>query len=92
MTDEAGRARRRPREPTISHERRIILLALFAGGAGVVVSMVVLWTGDYTTKVQWTLSALILCTWLGFAFAARERVVIEPLDVLPAIRTAHVVT
>jgi len=87
VTDGAGRARRRPRDRTISHERRIILLALLAGGAAVVVSMVILWTGDYSAKVQWTLSAFILGTWLGFAFAARERVV-RPLQIVSNLLAA----
>src|SRR5206468_1132167 len=61
VTERAGRTRkRRPHEPRISHERRIVLMALLAGGAGVVVSMAVLWSGDFTPKVQWTLSAIVL--------------------------------
>ena len=87
MTDGAGRSPRRPRAQKISHERRILLLALLSGGAAVLVSMAVLWTGDFSAKVQWTLSALVLGTWLGFAFAARERVV-RPLQIVSNLLAA----
>jgi two-component system nitrogen regulation sensor histidine kinase NtrY len=80
VKDGAGPRSRRPRAGRISHEHRVLLLALLTGGAGVVVSLVILWTGDFSAKVQWTLSALILGTWLGFALAARERVV-RPLQI-----------
>ncbi len=43
--------------------------------------MTLVWGGDYTAKVQWTLSLLILGFWLGFSFAVRERVV-TPLQTL----------
>jgi nitrogen fixation/metabolism regulation signal transduction histidine kinase len=49
--------------------------------------MAVLWTGDFSAKVQWTLSALVLGTWLGFAFAARERVV-RPLQIVSNLLAA----
>jgi nitrogen fixation/metabolism regulation signal transduction histidine kinase len=63
------------------------LYALAAGLPAVVVSMAVLWFGDYTPKVQWTLTALIAGVWLGFAFAARERVVF-PLRTLSNLLAA----
>ena len=37
--------------------------------------MILIWGGDHTAKVQWTLSLFILGGWLGFSFAVRERVV-----------------
>ena len=43
----------------LSYERRILLIALLAGLPGSLVSMLILWTGDYTAKVQWTLTLLI---------------------------------
>jgi nitrogen fixation/metabolism regulation signal transduction histidine kinase len=63
-------------------ENRILYSALMAGSAAVVFSLGVLWTGDaHSSKVRWTVSALILICWLGFAFSARERVV-NPLRTL----------
>jgi two-component system, NtrC family, nitrogen regulation sensor histidine kinase NtrY len=65
----------------ISHEGRVVLLAVLAGLPGSTAALVMLWTGDNSTKVQWTLSVIILAAWLGFAFAVRERVVF-PLQTL----------
>ncbi len=53
----------------------------------VLISMIMLWGGDYTPKVQWTLSVLILGFWLGFCFALRERVVL-PLQTLSNLLAA----
>ena len=63
------------RPPRLTHDQRIILLALAAATPGTVMSMIVLWTGDYTPKVQWTLSVLIGGCLLGFLSALRSRVV-----------------
>ncbi len=87
MSDWAGRSRRRPRAHQTPHERRILLLALAAGGAGVVVSLALLWTDDYSAKVEWTISAFVLLAWLGFAFAVRERVV-RPLQIVSNLLAA----
>ena len=56
-------------------------MALVAGSPAVVTSMLILWLGDYTPRLQWTLTALILGVWLGFCFALRERVA-SPLRTL----------
>src|SRR5260370_15851062 len=59
----------------LSHERRILLMAVTAGLPGSLVALSLLWTGDYTSKVQWTLTVLIVGLWSGFALAVRRRVV-----------------
>jgi two-component system, NtrC family, nitrogen regulation sensor histidine kinase NtrY len=64
--------------PRIVHEQRILLTALAAGFPAVLVSMIILWTGDYTPKVQWTLTVLILGVWLGVGAGVREMVA-QPL-------------
>jgi len=88
VTDGAGRPpSRRPRHPNITHERRVLLHALAAGGVAVIVSLTVLWTGNFTPKVQWTLSAIVVGTWLGFAFGTRERVV-RPLQIVSNLLAA----
>src|SRR6201987_3577365 len=43
--------------------------------------MIMLWTGDHTPKVQWTLSVVIIGFWLGFGFGVKERVA-SPLRTL----------
>ncbi len=69
------------------HDLRVLLMALGAGAPAVLISMIMLWGGDYTPKVQWTLSVLILGFWLGFSFALRERVVL-PLQTLSNLLAA----
>ena len=68
-----------PREP--HHERLIFRLALLAGFPGVVVSMILLWRGDFSPSVRWTVGLVVVGAWLAFAFALRERVV-RPLQTL----------
>jgi two-component system, NtrC family, nitrogen regulation sensor histidine kinase NtrY len=63
------------------HERRVQMLALAAGFPGVITSMVILTTGGYPAKVQWTLGLFIIGGWLFFASAVRERVA-SPLRTL----------
>ncbi|MBS1854613.1 MAG: PAS domain-containing protein [Acidobacteria bacterium] len=65
----------------LSHEGRIVLLAFLAGLPGSVAALWLLWSGDASPKVQWTISTVIVAGWLGFAFAVRERVVF-PLQTL----------
>ena len=49
--------------------------------------MCLLWGGDYSAKVQWTLTVFILSFWWGVAFALRERVVF-PLQTLSNLLAA----
>jgi two-component system, NtrC family, nitrogen regulation sensor histidine kinase NtrY len=62
-------------------------MALISGLPGTVLSLALLWTGSYTTKVQLTLTLFIAVIWLGFAFALRERVV-RPLQTLSNLLAA----
>ncbi|MFZ0736238.1 MAG: ATP-binding protein [Candidatus Acidiferrales bacterium] len=59
----------------LPYERRILLLALAAGGVSTVAALVLLWAGSFTPKLQWTLTVLIVGAWLSFAFSAEQRVV-----------------
>src|SRR6188768_2846927 len=78
----------KPREPRLSHDRRILLMAFASALPGALISLIFLWmTGDYTPKVQWTLTVLIVAFCLGFAFALRERVVL-PLQTLSNLLAA----
>jgi two-component system nitrogen regulation sensor histidine kinase NtrY len=71
----------------LDYERRILIMALAAGGAGSLVAFLLLWTGHYSPKLQWTLTISIVCAWLGFAFAAQNRVVF-PLRTLSNLLAA----
>jgi nitrogen fixation/metabolism regulation signal transduction histidine kinase len=63
------------------HEQRMRLLALGAGLPAVIVALVLLWIADYTPKVQWTVTVLVLGIWWACASAIRERVA-SPLRTL----------
>jgi two-component system, NtrC family, nitrogen regulation sensor histidine kinase NtrY len=62
-------------------------MALASALPGAVISLLFLWTGDYTPQVQWTLTVVIVSVCLGFAFALRERVVV-PLQTLSNLLAA----
>ena len=55
-------------------DQHILLLTLGASAPAAVVALALLWTGGYTPKVQWTLSALVVLALVGFAAAVRARV------------------
>jgi nitrogen fixation/metabolism regulation signal transduction histidine kinase len=75
------------RESRLSYEGRVVLLAVAAGLPGSIVALALLWFGDFTPKVQWTLTVLIVSLWWGFSFALRERVVF-PLQTLSNLLAA----
>src|SRR5438477_772413 len=51
------------------------------------VALLLLWRGDFASRTQWTLTILLLAGWLGFAFAARERVA-HPLQTVSNLLSA----
>ena len=65
----------------LTHERHVFGLALIAGAAGSGTAILLLWFGDYDSKVKWTLTLFVLVCWLSFAFATQERVV-RPLQTI----------
>ncbi|MDP3909341.1 MAG: ATP-binding protein [Gemmatimonadales bacterium] len=67
--------------PRLRHENQVLLLVAVAGIPVLSVALLLLWLGEFSAKLQWTLSLFIVLWWLGFAFAARERVV-RPLQTL----------
>ena len=71
----------------LTHENRVLLLAFSAGAAGVLISVILLWVGDYSDNTRWTLTVLIFSLWLGFGFAARSTV-IRPLQTLSNMQSA----
>ena len=68
-------------------DQRILLLALVAGLPAALVALILLWTGAYTPKVQWTLTVLIVGVWTGCSFSVRQRVVL-PLQTLSNLLAA----
>jgi two-component system nitrogen regulation sensor histidine kinase NtrY len=59
----------------LSHDRRLYVMALLAGLPAVVVSLVLLWKGDFSPRVQWTLTVVIVISWLWLVSEIRQRVV-----------------
>ena len=68
-------------------DQRILLLALAAGFPAALTALILLWTGDYTPKVQWTLTVFIVGVWTGCSFSVRRRVVL-PLQTLSNLLAA----
>ncbi len=64
-----------------NHDNQLLLVVLAAGLPAAVVALLLLWTGDFSSRVQWTLSVFVLLWWLGFAAAAKARVS-RPLQTL----------
>src|SRR5687767_588596 len=62
-------------------ESRMPLLVLLGGLPGAIVALVWLWTGDHGIEVRWTLTVVVVVTWVAAAIVARERV-IRPLQTL----------
>lgn len=71
----------------LSHEQLVFLQTLAGGLPAVVVSLILLWLGGYSSKVQWTLGLLIVGSWLGFALAVQVRVV-RPLQTMANLLSA----
>ncbi|MEE8584571.1 MAG: ATP-binding protein [Acidobacteriota bacterium] len=67
------------RAPQLGHrlkfENRITLLAMLGGLPALAVCLFLIWNGEYTAKVQWTLTVFLAGCWIGFGVALRERVV-----------------
>jgi two-component system, NtrC family, nitrogen regulation sensor histidine kinase NtrY len=59
----------------LTYERHIQLLALAAGFPGSLITLILLWTGNFSSSTAWTLTILIVILWFGFAFSLRNRVV-----------------
>ncbi len=71
----------------LRHEGQVLLNALMVGLPGVVVALALLWSNDYSIKLQVTLSLLVLASWLGFAFMLRNRVA-RPLQTIANLLAA----
>ncbi len=57
----------------LSYESRLALLALLGGLPALVAALLLLWLGDYSGKVRWTVAVFVVMFWWGCAHALRER-------------------
>ncbi|MBC8002721.1 MAG: PAS domain-containing sensor histidine kinase [Opitutaceae bacterium] len=64
-----------------------MLLALGSALPALILALVLLWRGDFTTPTQWSLTLLLLAFSGGFAFAVHERVV-RPLQTISNLLSA----
>lgn len=71
----------------IGFERRITLLALFAGLPAILLCALLLWSGGYSARVQWTVNLFLILVWLGVVFNLKQRIV-RPLQTLSNILAA----
>jgi nitrogen fixation/metabolism regulation signal transduction histidine kinase len=58
-----------------------------AGLGSTIVALILLWSGPYSSKLQWTLTVIMVIAWLSFAFSAQSRVVF-PLRTLSNLLAA----
>lgn len=77
----------RKQKRRIPHDVRVFFLSLMAGFPAVTVALFLLWFGEHSPKVQWTLILLVVGCWLGVAAALRERVV-RPLQTVSNLLAA----
>src|SRR5437660_1357061 len=70
-----------------SHQGKLTWLILGAVAPAVIIVMSILWFGDFSAKVQWTLAVLIVTFAAGFISAARDHVV-HPLQTMSNLLAA----
>lgn len=71
----------------IVHENSVLLMSLAGGILSLVIALIMLWTGDYSPKTQWTGTIFMVIAWLSCGFAVRGMVV-RPLQTLANMHAA----
>ena len=75
------------RTARLSYEGKITWLTFLAVAPAVIVALALLWFGDHTPKVQWTLTILIVGCMAAFIWSTREHAV-RPLQTLSNLLAA----
>src|ERR1700730_2841111 len=70
-----------------SHEGKLTWLTIGAAAPAIIIALSILWFGDFSPKVQWTLTILIASCMLGFLTSAREHIV-HPLQTMTNLLAA----
>src|SRR3984893_19405608 len=71
----------------ITHEDRVTFLTVWAVAPAALIALSMLWLGDYTAKVQWTLTLVIGVFLTSFLFSVREHIV-RPLQTMTNLLAA----
>jgi nitrogen fixation/metabolism regulation signal transduction histidine kinase len=71
----------------VTLENRLVLMALAAGFPALLVALLLLWTGAYSSQTRWTLTVILVVVWLGFSLALRGKVT-HPLQTLSNLLSA----
>src|ERR1700680_863496 len=80
--------RRSPKDRyRFSHQGKLTWYIIGAVAPALIITLSILWFGDFSAKVQWTLTLLIVGFMLGFITAAREHVV-HPLQTMSNLLAA----
>jgi nitrogen fixation/metabolism regulation signal transduction histidine kinase len=85
--NEFQRPGRRKLRHRLSYEGHITWLVIGAVAPAAIVALSILWFGDFTPKVQWTLTLLVVGCALGFVMSAREHIV-RPLQTMTNLLAA----
>jgi nitrogen fixation/metabolism regulation signal transduction histidine kinase len=80
-------ARKIKKSARLSYEGKITWLTFIAVAPAIIVAFALLWFGDHTPKVQWTLTILILGCLAAFVWSTREHA-IRPLQTLSNLLAA----
>jgi two-component system nitrogen regulation sensor histidine kinase NtrY len=70
-----------------SHQGKLTWLFIGAVAPAVIIALSILWFGDFSAKVQWTLTLVIVTCGAGFISAARDHVV-HPLQTMSNLLAA----
>jgi len=54
----------------LSHDKRVLLLALAGGLPAIIACVVLLATQGFPARIQWTIDIVVVLAWLAFCFAA----------------------
>ena len=76
-----------PPRTRLSHDQRLVLLALGAVAPSAILAMVLLWTGDHHPRTQWTLTVTVAVLAIGFLGSLRARVIM-PLQTVANLLSA----
>src|SRR5437016_7590591 len=71
----------------LSYEGKIAWLAFGAVSPASVIALALLWFGDYSAKLQWTLTILIVASFAVFISSTREHMV-RPLQTMSNLLAA----